>query len=313
MNAQPTDLTKCLSSLPPHLAERTYLKAGGSPANSGELVVYWTHHALRTDENPALEVAKHLAAELHVPLCVYQGLSEQYRFASDRHHTFILEAAKDLQKQYAELGICYALHVDRNGSRQARLAQLAKRCAALVTDDFPIEATKQWTERLAQANWCPVVLVDTACVVPSRMVGRAYDRAFAFRDATAKLYRERVNRSWPVCTVSTMPAKLPFETLNLNELSIAQIVAQCSIDHSIGPVADTRGGSAAGYERWKAFRKSGLRGYAKRRNDIEMDGVSRMSAYLHYGMVSPFRIAREASADGAEKYLDEFLIWRELA
>ena len=41
-----------------------------------------------------------------------------------------------------------------------------------------------------------------------------------------------------------------------------------------------------------------------------------MSAYLHYGMVSPFRIAREA-ADignaGAEKYLDELLIWRELA
>lgn len=26
-------------------------------------------------------------------------------------------------------------------------------------------------------------------------------------------------------------------------------------------------------------------------------------------MVSPFRIAMEASADGAEKYLDELLIW----
>lgn len=60
-------------------------------------------------------------------------------------------------------------------------------------------------------------------------------------------------------------------------------------------------------------RTTGLRGYAKRRNQIEVDGVSRMSAYLHYGMVSPFRIAREASADGAEKYLDELLIWRELA
>ncbi|MDX1925225.1 MAG: FAD-dependent oxidoreductase [Pirellulaceae bacterium] len=313
MNAQPIDLKNCLSSLPPHLAERTYLKAGGSPGQPGNVVVYWTHHALRTDENPALEVAKHLAVQLHVPLCVYQGLSEQYRFASDRHHTFILEAARDLQKQYAELGISYALHVDRNGSRLPRLAQLAKRCAALVTDDFPIEATKEWTERLAQANWCPVVLVDTACVVPSRMVGRAYDRAFVFRDATAKLYRERLKRPWPVCNVSAAPASLPFESLDLNEHGLAHIVAQCAIDHAIGPVADTRGGSEAGYERWKAFRKSGLRGYAKRRNDIEIDGVSRMSAYLHYGMVSPFRIAREASADGAEKYLDELLIWRELA
>ncbi|MEM1330326.1 MAG: FAD-dependent oxidoreductase [Planctomycetota bacterium] len=44
-----------------------------------------------------------------------------------------------------------------------------------------------------------------------------------------------------------------------------------------------------------------------------------MSAYLHYGMVSPFRIAREADeirregSEGAEKYVDELLIWRELA
>ena len=30
-------------------------------------------------------------------------------------------------------------------------------------------------------------------------------------------------------------------------------------------------------------------------------------------MVSPFRLAREASAEGAEKFLDELLIWRELA
>ncbi|MDB4766926.1 FAD-dependent oxidoreductase, partial [bacterium] len=43
---------------------------------------------------------------------------------------------------------------------------------------------------------------------------------------------------------------------------------------------------------------------------------SRMSAYLHYGMVSPMRLAREAAAidnAGSEKYLDELLIWRELA
>ena len=41
-----------------------------------------------------------------------------------------------------------------------------------------------------------------------------------------------------------------------------------------------------------------------------------MSPYLHYGMVSPFRLAREATAiggRGAEKFLDEMLIWREMA
>jgi predicted NAD/FAD-dependent oxidoreductase len=76
------------------------------------------------------------------------------------------------------------------------------------------------------------------------------------------------------------------------------------------------GGSRAGYARWDLFKTTKLQHYAKTRNDPLLEGVSRLSAYLHYGMVSPFRIAREASAIGgvgAEKFLDELLVWRELA
>jgi hypothetical protein len=95
------------------------------------------------------------------------------------------------------------------------------------------------------------------------------------------------------------------------------MVAECAIDHGVAPVPTTRGGSRAGYARWTAFiHRGGLSQYADRRNDALFDGVSRMSAYLHYGMVSPFRLAREAHArrgDGPAKYLDELLIWREVA
>ena len=103
----------------------------------------------------------------------------------------------------------------------------------------------------------------------------------------------------------------------LSALVVLGLVAACDIDHGVGPVFHTPGGSAAGYARWDAFVQSGgLRSYARRRNDPLRNGVSRMSAYLHYGMVSPLRLAREAFAegsDGAEKYLDELLVWRELA
>lgn len=57
---------------------------------------------------------------------MYQGLSEKYRFASDRHHTFILEAARDLQESYAKLGISFAFHLDRCNARPPRLARLAE-------------------------------------------------------------------------------------------------------------------------------------------------------------------------------------------
>jgi predicted NAD/FAD-dependent oxidoreductase len=45
-------------------------------------------------------------------------------------------------------------------------------------------------------------------------------------------------------------------------------------------------------------------------------GVSRLSPYLHHGQVSPFRVAREAAETGSKgsaKFLDELLVWRELA
>ena len=109
---------------------------------------------------------------------------------------------------------------------------------------------------------------------------------------------------------------MPFEPVDLQAADLADLVASCQIDHAVGPVVDTVGGSRAGYARWRQFKEKHLNGYAKQRNNALRDGVSRMSAYLHYGMVSPFRIAREAAEidnAGAEKYLDELLIWRELA
>ena len=76
-----------------------------------------------------------------------------------------------------------------------------------------------------------------------------------------------------------------------------------------------KGGEQAALARWQAFKDKGLNGYARRRNNAaDIDGVSRMSAYIHYGMISPMRIAREAAEVGtksADKYLDELLVFRE--
>lgn len=307
-------------SVPTYLAERARLVDSAVASaltvpRDRRLILYWTHHALRVDENPALDLARWWATKLDVPLLVYQGISEDYAFASDRHHFFMLEAARDLQKAYGKLGLRYCFHLQRPGYRTTSLLQLARQSALVVTEDFPLEPIVTWTDRLAARCGCPVLLVDTACVYPMRMVGRGYDRAFAFRQVTDRQYRQRVPQPWPVATwpVNSYSGPLPFDSLDLARVSLADLVAECDIDHAVGPVTDTRGGSTAGYARWEAFRAFGLKKYAKQRNDAAVPGASRMSAYLHYGMVSPLRLARDAHQASAEKYLDELLIWRELA
>ncbi|HBE68101.1 MAG TPA: deoxyribodipyrimidine photolyase, partial [Planctomycetaceae bacterium] len=332
-----------LGRLPPHLRERTRRLPKASHAveeagATGEFVVYWMVSAVRLDENPALDVAQLLAAELDLPLVIYHGLSDRYAYASDRHHTFILQAAAEIQKECAERGWNYLFYLERpsdlgDGPRPAPLRELAKRAQVVVTEDMPTQPQRGFARSLARTFRDKIYLVNTSCVVAPQLVGKAHDRAFAYRDATRELYQERIGRAWP--TLESLESRGDGSPLtrafniqqfsdhltDLSERPIHEWVAQCEIDHTVGPVLDTPGGSQAGYERWRRFVKTGLARYARRRNDPLADGVSRMSAYLHYGMVSPMRIAREAQElaanpkyrSGAEKYLDELLIWRELA
>lgn len=321
----PQPLAQAFLQLPVHLQERSRVlpskqrtsnqHAEASKSISEGPVVYWTHHAQRVDENPALDVARSLAASIDRPLLVYQGLSQSYRYASDRHHLFQLQSARDLSRAYGKMGIRFAVHVETPVDDTRSLLQLAQGASLLVTEDFPGEPTDRWVERLRYLPHLTTVAVDTACVVPMRLVGRAFDRAFAFRDATKKQYADRIDQPWPTIEPSPKPYQgpLPFSPIDLESIDLNDLISKCRIDHGVPPVADTVGGSSAGYERWNAFVAGPLKQYAAKRNDPLSGVASRMSAYLHYGMVSPMRLAREANLLRAEKYLDELLIWRELA
>jgi photolyase PhrII len=319
MPATPTELAQQLKQLlPEYLSERCRVAHPGRFAETGG-ILYWMCTAVRAEENPALDTAILLSRETRRPLLVYHALSEQYPFASDRHHTFILEAARDVQQQLLTRGIPYVFHLERPGSRGDHLKTLADQAALVITEDMPVAPPASFLAGLASRTETAIIAVDTACICPMQLVGRACDRAFQFRDAVSRFHRERLLRPWPLLTerpAAWEPQVLPFRPVDLSSASIPDLVGSCRIDHAVGPVLDTQGGTAAGMARWNAFRQQGLRHYADRRNNPLEDGVSRMSAWLHYGMVSPLRIAREAAElkhDGARKYLDELLIWRELA
>ena len=91
-----------------------------------------------------------------------------------------------------------------------------------------------------------------------------------------------------------------------------------NIDYDVPKIVGTKGDSESGYHRWQLFLKHGLKTYDKRRNNVLLHysyGVSRMSCYLNLGIVSPFKIVRTIleSKIKNEKFLSEFLCWRELS
>ncbi|TVR56678.1 MAG: FAD-dependent oxidoreductase [Gemmatimonadales bacterium] len=325
-----------LPRLPGHLQPRVRVISPGAqgPIAGGSFVLYWMRTAVRGHENPALDAGLEAARALGLPLFVYHALSERYPFASDRHHTFILEGARDVAQELARRGIGYAFHLERPGHRGPHLLTLAGQAALVITEEMPVPFLTRWTQRLAASVSTPVWAVDADLLAPlGRIPAAATHRAFRFRAATETLRVRWMQEPWPdaePAPVGGEPAPaggggapflppLPFEPVELATASVPELVAACEIDHGVGPVPHTPGGSRAGYRRWEAFRDGDLGSYHRRRNNPLQAGVSRLSPYLHYGHVSPFRVAREAASaaregsKGAEKFLDELLIWRELA
>ncbi len=290
----------------------------------GSYVLYWMRVAVRAHENPALDVALALARAWELPLLVFHALGERYPFASDRHHTFILEGALDVREELAAKGIAYAFHLERPGHRGPHLRALASRAATVVTELAPMEPLRGWTRRLAED--APLLEVDASCIVPMpHTLAAAPTRAFSFREATAALAEATASRPYPlepatgdgIPQVSLDAFHLPMQPLTFTRAEIPALVGSTDIDHGVAPVPGSPGGTRAGYARWEAFVGTQLAAYAATRNDPLLEGTSRMSPYLHYGQVSPFRLARDAfdrkGSPGAAKFLDELLVWRELA
>ena len=121
-------------SLTPELSERTVLLTDAEPQNEGEFILYWAHHALRVDDNPALEAAASVAQQLDLPLLVYQGLGGRHRYNSDRHHRFIMQAARDFADQLAGVGQRLVFHLPEDPARPGPLGQLLERSAAVVSE-----------------------------------------------------------------------------------------------------------------------------------------------------------------------------------
>jgi photolyase PhrII len=287
--------------------------------NNGEYVLYWMRNAVRGHENPALSVSVRLANQLGVAPIVLYGISNSYPYASDRHHAFKLQGARDLITEFESLEVNLVVYLENSNSKNPNLEYLVQDSVVTVVEEFPVDPNRSWINNLDKKTQPPLLCVDTDCTVPMNDIKPGLDRAYKYRNATKDRRSNAYNYDWerPEPEQTVTADKLGMDSLDVRDYSISDLLRRCDIDHSIGPVDNRQGGSDAGYQRWKTFKTSQLDRYHANRNDpTQPEAVSRLSPYLHHGHISPFRIAREASehgTDGAEKFIDELITWREMA
>ncbi len=296
------------------------------PRRTGEFVLYWMQGvAMRSRANFALNFAIEQANQLGLPMLVYHGLRHDYPWASDRFHTFILESAIDLYRGFGERGIQYAFYLEtrpeqaRRSITESPLVALGRRAALVVTDFFPTFIQPRQLKRLRDRIDAPVVAVDSATVVPMRFHTKEYLVARSIRPVLMEAlphYLYPVENPDPIVR---RPIEVPFEEpLNARSTSedIRSLVANCDIDHSVGPATATPGGERAARARLHDFVAHGLPRYDER-SDPNIDATSRLSAHLHFGTISIQEVlltARQAGpANQYATFLDQALTWRELA
>jgi deoxyribodipyrimidine photo-lyase len=111
---------------------------------------------------------------------------------------------------------------------------------------------------------------------------------------------------------------LKIKEVDLQE--IGTVLAKLSIDRSVAPVTRFfKGGSSQGKARFGEFIKKKFDRYVQNRNQPQTDDISHMSAYLHFGQLSPLYLALQIKAAGSRlneaqaAYLEELIVRRELA
>jgi deoxyribodipyrimidine photo-lyase len=283
-------------------------------------VLYWMQMFKRTSHNHALTFAIRKANELELPLVVYEGLKYYYPWASDRIHTFILEGVEEKRREFAKLGVRYIFYLQKDpNSPKQTVARITKDAAVIVTDDYPCFIIPEHNRRIAERATIPVYAVDSNGVIPMSKFEKEEYAAYTIRPKIKKLlpgylkpYKEdNIEIRKPKIEVDCPETKITPQ-------NIAELVSECDIDHSVPASTFYPGGTAIGRTRLKKFIDEILPDYETARNKPDRDGSSRLSAYLHFGFLSPLEIAlavenSEAPREAKDAYLEELIVRRELS
>ncbi len=328
----------------PSIRIRTLVQA--PPRTAGAFVLYWMTATRRLEWNYALDRAVEVARSLGKPLLIFEGLTVGYRWASDRHHHAIIDGMRQHQAKLVWGPVGYFPFIERSpGHGQGLLRTLAASACHVVTDDSPVFFTPRLLDAASRIEGVPVEAVDSCGLLPIRATGRSFTAAHHFRrflhNELAPHLGETPRRDSLSGTELPEMGALPsavterWTPTSAAELDFPSFVARLPIDHSVGTTSWI-GGASLARARLRAFVEGSLPRYAEDRNHPDLHVASGLSAWLHYGHLSaheifhavveaeewtPVRLSEKADgrrsgwwgmSPGAEAFLDQLVMWREL-
>jgi deoxyribodipyrimidine photo-lyase len=285
-----------------------------APTRRGKYVVYWMQQSQRTICNHALEHAIAQANRLGLPAIVGFGLMDDYPEANERHYAFMLEGLADVDRALRKRKVKFVI---RHGPPEKVAVELAQDAAMIVCDRGYLRHQRAWRDHVAASVDCRVEQVESDAVVPVEV---ASDHAeFAARTIRPKIHKHLPRFLKPLARTPVGHPSLGLRiTSDFDAEDVAGTLSKLKLDRSLKRQQFNIGGEAEAQRRLKHFLRDRLAHYADARREPAGEGTSTLSAYLHFGQISPLRIAlavRDSAAPAAQReaFLEELIVRRELA
>ena len=335
MPAVPAPRIRSLNALPPN--------------PDGTCVLYWMTTARRLRWNFGLQRAVEHCRAFRKPLVVLEALRCDYAWASDRLHQFAIEGMAGNAREAAKRRCAYYPYVEPSaGAAHGLIAALSRHACVVVTDWYPAFFIPHMLAAASRAVTVALEAVDSNGLIPLSAAGRAFPLARSFRAFVQRTVREHLQTfpdEDPLAALHGLPRleRPPADVLRrwppADERMLrggSSALAQLPIDHSVRPV-ETRGGTSSGSKQLHTFLEHHLARYADDHNHPDAEATSRLSPYLHFGHLSTHevfaalmkherwttrRLARSGrgvregwwgASASAEAFLDQLVVWRELA
>lgn len=278
----------------------------------GKYILYWMQQSQRAEWNQALEFANKLSQKHGVGSVVAFGLMDDYPEASLRHYNFMLEGLKEVEQQLQKRDIKFVL---QKGHPAEVALEYARDAVAVVCDRGYLRHQREWRTKVGEEAGCKVYQVECDVIIP-------VEEASEKEEYAARTIRKKLHKQLDKFRGKVTEHKPGKGTKNMKikgeELSDPEDLAR-KLGAAEEPGVVTRyfkGGTSEARRRFRDFLENSYSNYDEHRNQPQLEDVSHMSPYLHFGQISPLWILHEMKnrrGENREAYIEELLVRRELA
>jgi len=274
-------------------------------------VVYVMAREQRTHDNWALLYAVEEATKRNVPVAVLFAVGSMFLHGTARHNQWMVESLQVVEKQLQVLNIPFFV-VCGEWSRIVCDFVTTHNIGQVVFDFNPLEPVRSWREMAAKVLPVQTVMVDARNIVPCwEASDKAEFAAYTFRP---KITRQLSEFLTPFPKLQKFEIGWPTTTPIVDWEKVRSFR---TYDNTIQLPTDISPGAVAAQKVLQEFLELRLSGYAKRRNDPNESGTSRLSAYLRWGNISTGTVAfavKKTPVDRVDKeaFLEELIVRREL-